>query len=85
MTALSSDAIGSVDSTGQMGEVLGLSEHLRDALWRVDSARAASVGAIEAAWTRVAMARASAVPSATLRCVTARLRPAGTARCLRAI
>jgi glucose/mannose-6-phosphate isomerase len=27
-----------VDSTNQRGEVLGLPEHLRDALWRVDSA-----------------------------------------------
>src|SRR3954470_13855571 len=43
MAALTSDAIGSVDSTGQMSEVLGLAEHLRDALWRVDSARASAV------------------------------------------
>ena len=27
-----------LDSTGQLGEVLGLAEHLRDALWRVESA-----------------------------------------------
>src|SRR4051812_8440959 len=45
MTALTADAIGAIDSTGQMDEVLGLAEHLRDALWRVDSAHAAPVDA----------------------------------------
>src|SRR3954447_20724649 len=45
LTALTADAIESVDSTGQLPEVLGLAEHLRDALWRVDSARAAAVDA----------------------------------------
>src|SRR3954471_15210249 len=44
MTALTADAIGAIDSTGQMDEVLGLAEHLRDALWRVDSAAAQPVG-----------------------------------------
>ena len=45
MAALGIDAIGAVDSTGQMGEALGLAEHLRDALWRVESAQAAPVDA----------------------------------------
>src|SRR3954467_4935844 len=45
MTPLTVDAIGSVDSTGQLDEVLGVAEHLRGALWRVDSARAAAVDA----------------------------------------
>jgi glucose/mannose-6-phosphate isomerase len=35
---LSADAIAAVDSTGQLADVLGLPEHLRDALWRVESA-----------------------------------------------
>ena len=30
--------MAAVDSTGQVDEILGLPEHLRDALWRVDSA-----------------------------------------------
>ena len=38
--ALTRDAIAAVDSTGQLDEVLGLAEHLRDALWRVDSSGA---------------------------------------------
>jgi glucose/mannose-6-phosphate isomerase len=37
---LDRDAIDAVDSTGQLDEVLGLSEHLLDALWRVDSSGA---------------------------------------------
>src|SRR3954469_15525335 len=45
MTALTHDAISSVDSTGQLGEVLGLAEHLEDALWRGDSAQASPVDA----------------------------------------
>jgi glucose/mannose-6-phosphate isomerase len=45
MTVLDQDAISSVDTSGQLDEVLGLSEHLRDALWRVDSARATPVDA----------------------------------------
>jgi glucose/mannose-6-phosphate isomerase len=40
-SALSREAIAAVDSTGQMSDVLGLPEHLRDALWRVDSANLA--------------------------------------------
>ena len=40
---LGAEAISAVDSTGQMGETLMLSEHLRDALWRVDSAQTAPV------------------------------------------
>ena len=39
MAALDRGALPAVDSTGQIGETLGLAEHLRDALWRVDSAR----------------------------------------------
>jgi glucose/mannose-6-phosphate isomerase len=35
---LSADAIAQVDSTGQMADILDLPEHLRDALWRVESA-----------------------------------------------
>ena len=45
MTALDAAACAAVDSTGQIGEALGLSEHLRDALWRVDSAAIAPVDA----------------------------------------
>ena len=36
--SLSRDAVSSVDTTGQLSDVLGLPEHLRDALWRVESA-----------------------------------------------
>jgi glucose/mannose-6-phosphate isomerase len=35
---LSREAIARVDSTEQLGDVLALPEHLRDALWRVESA-----------------------------------------------
>jgi glucose/mannose-6-phosphate isomerase len=35
---LSRAAIARVDSSGQLDDVLGLPEHLQDALWRVDSA-----------------------------------------------
>ena len=35
---LTADAVAAVDSTGQLADVLGLPEHLRDALWRVQSA-----------------------------------------------
>jgi glucose/mannose-6-phosphate isomerase len=38
-------AVAAVDSTGQVAETLGLGEHLRDALWRVDSAGIAPVDA----------------------------------------
>ena len=38
MGALDRAAVAAVDSTGQAAEMLGLPEHLRDALWRVDSA-----------------------------------------------
>jgi glucose/mannose-6-phosphate isomerase len=37
-TALTAAAIAEVDRTGQMADILGLPEHLRDALWRVESA-----------------------------------------------
>jgi glucose/mannose-6-phosphate isomerase len=37
-TSLSREAIAAVDSTGQLSDVLGMPEHLRDALWRVESA-----------------------------------------------
>jgi len=36
--ALTRAAIGAVDTTGQCNDILGLPEHLRDALWRVESA-----------------------------------------------
>ncbi|MGH2854117.1 MAG: bifunctional phosphoglucose/phosphomannose isomerase [Solirubrobacteraceae bacterium] len=38
MTTLSREAIAAVDCSGQLGDVLALPEHLRDALWRVESA-----------------------------------------------
>src|SRR5215203_6963653 len=43
--SLDAAACSAVDSTGQFAETLGLSEHLRDALWRVDSANLARVDA----------------------------------------
>jgi glucose/mannose-6-phosphate isomerase len=42
---LDRDAVAAVDSTGQLGEILDLPVHLRDALWRVDSSGAAPVDA----------------------------------------
>lgn len=36
--ALTADAVAQVDRTGQMADVLMLGDHLRDALWRVESA-----------------------------------------------
>ncbi len=38
---LSRDAIGALDPSGQVNDILDLPEHLRDALWRVESARVA--------------------------------------------
>src|SRR5436305_7432381 len=35
---LSREAIGAIDTTDQLSDVLALPEHLRDALWRVESA-----------------------------------------------
>src|ERR1700716_4676469 len=35
---LSREAIAQIDPSGQLEEVLGLPEHLRDALWRAESA-----------------------------------------------
>ncbi len=35
---ISRELIGKVDSTGQLADVLALAEHLRDAVWRVESA-----------------------------------------------
>jgi glucose/mannose-6-phosphate isomerase len=35
---ISRELIGKVDSTGQLADVLSLAEHLRDAVWRVESA-----------------------------------------------
>src|SRR5262245_27210954 len=35
---LSREEIARVDSSGQLDDVLGMPEHLRDALWRVESA-----------------------------------------------
>src|SRR3954471_6443675 len=43
MSSLTREAIAAVDSTGQIDEVLELSEHLTDALWRVDSSGARAV------------------------------------------
>ena len=45
MSALDAAACRAVDSTGQFGETLDLAEHLRDALWRVDSADIAPIDA----------------------------------------
>jgi glucose/mannose-6-phosphate isomerase len=45
MARLDRDAVAAVDSTGQAAEILDLSVHLRDALWRVDSAAIAPVDA----------------------------------------
>ena len=42
---LTRETIAGVDSTGQLDEVLGLDEHLEDALWRFDSAQAPAVDA----------------------------------------
>jgi glucose/mannose-6-phosphate isomerase len=42
---LDRDTISAVDSTGQLAEALALAEHLRDAVWRVESAGAAPVDA----------------------------------------
>jgi glucose/mannose-6-phosphate isomerase len=39
--ALSRDAIAALDPTGQLNDILDLPEHLRDALWRVESANLA--------------------------------------------
>ncbi|MGH9062054.1 MAG: bifunctional phosphoglucose/phosphomannose isomerase, partial [Acidimicrobiales bacterium] len=39
--ALSRDAIAALDPTGQLNDMLDLPEHLRDALWRFESARVA--------------------------------------------
>src|SRR5580693_1230267 len=36
--ALSREAFARVDASGQLNDVLSLPEHLRDALWRVESA-----------------------------------------------
>jgi glucose/mannose-6-phosphate isomerase len=38
MATLNREAVAAVDSTNQIGEILDLHIHLRDALWRVDSA-----------------------------------------------
>jgi glucose/mannose-6-phosphate isomerase len=45
-TVLDAAACSAVDSTGQLGETLALADHLRDALWRVDSANLAPVDAL---------------------------------------
>ena len=38
VAALDRNAIAAVDSSGQLEDILGLPDHLRDALWRVESA-----------------------------------------------
>jgi glucose/mannose-6-phosphate isomerase len=35
---LSAEAVAAADPSGQLGDIAGLAEHLRDALWRFDSA-----------------------------------------------
>ena len=45
MSSLDASAVAAVDSTGQAAEILDLPAHLRDALWRVDSAGIAPVDA----------------------------------------
>jgi glucose/mannose-6-phosphate isomerase len=45
MQPLDAAGCSAVDSTGQFAETLGLADHLRDALWRVDSANIAPVDA----------------------------------------
>jgi len=36
--ALDAEAVGALDGSGQLADVLGMPDHLRDALWRVESA-----------------------------------------------
>jgi glucose/mannose-6-phosphate isomerase len=43
--ALDTAAVAALDSTGQMAEACDLASHLRDAMWRVDSANLAPVDA----------------------------------------
>jgi glucose/mannose-6-phosphate isomerase len=45
MTTLTAEAVAAVDSTGQAEDMVDLAAHLRDALWRVESA---SIGRIDA-------------------------------------
>jgi glucose/mannose-6-phosphate isomerase len=45
MPSLDRAAVAAVDSTGQVGEILDLPVHLRDALWRFDSAAIAPADA----------------------------------------
>ena len=45
MAALDRDAVAAVDSTGQAAEICDIAAHLRDAVWRVDSAAIAPVDA----------------------------------------
>ena len=45
LTTLDAGACRAIDSTGQFAETLDLAEHLRDALWRVDSAGIAPIDA----------------------------------------
>ncbi len=45
MTALTRAAIGAIDPTGQIDDVLGLPEQLRDALWKAESAGLADLDA----------------------------------------
>jgi glucose/mannose-6-phosphate isomerase len=43
---LNRGSVRAVDGTGQLDEALGLADHLRDALWRVESSGAAPVDAL---------------------------------------
>ena len=45
MSALDAAAVAAVDPTGQAGEIADLPDHLRDAMWRVDSAAIAPADA----------------------------------------
>jgi glucose/mannose-6-phosphate isomerase len=45
MQPLDRATVAAVDSTGQVDEILDLSDHLQDALWRVESAGIAPVDA----------------------------------------
>lgn len=47
MAALDPSAVAAVDPTAQAGDIAGMGEQLRDALWRVDSAAPAPVDAPE--------------------------------------
>ena len=53
---LDRDSIGRIDSTDQLTDVLAIPEHLRDALWKAESAQLERVGQPRAAWSSRAWA-----------------------------